>query len=93
MPKDVGMGPIDDAPYHGTCITATCISFVTVGYCIVIAALAVAYKKYRPRDRSKQFDKEDSGEDFYDDGGASESEVLNPSFEQHIRYTNARGFA
>ncbi len=93
LPKDVGMGPIDDAPYHGTCITATCISFVTVGYCIVIAALAVAYKKYRPRDRSKQFDKEDSGEDIYDDDGGSESEVLNPSFEQHIRYTNARGFA
>ncbi|KAL7495916.1 hypothetical protein ACHAWT_006723 [Skeletonema menzelii] len=89
LPKDVGMGPIEDA-YHGTCITATCISFVTVGYCIVIAALAVAYKKYRPRDRSKQLDKEDSGEDIYDD---DQTEVLNPSFEQHVRYSNARGFA
>jgi hypothetical protein len=89
LPKNIGMGPTNDEVYHGTCITATCISFVTVGYCIVIAALAVAYKKYRPRDRSKQFDGEDSGDDVYDD----ESEVLNPAFEQHVRYSNARGFA
>jgi len=94
LPKDVGMGPMEDDVYHGTCTTATCISFVTVGYCIVIAALAVAYKKYRPRDRSKQFDKEDSGDDVYDDyDGGGESEVLNPAFEQHVRYSNARGFA
>jgi hypothetical protein len=47
----------------GTCISATCISFVTVGYCIVVIVLAVAYKKYRPRDRSKQFDREIDPED------------------------------
>jgi hypothetical protein len=94
LPKNIGMGPTEDEVYHGTCITATCISFVTVGYCIVVAALAVAYKKYRPRDRSKQFDREDSGEDVYDDyDGGGESEVLNPAFEQHVRYKNARGFA
>ena len=89
-----GSDQIGEDLYHGTCTTATCISFVTVGYCVVIAALAVAYKKYRPRDRSKQFDKEDSGEDVYDDyDGGRESEVLNPTFEQHVRYSNVRGFA
>ncbi|KAL7452150.1 hypothetical protein ACHAWC_003885 [Mediolabrus comicus] len=53
-----------------------------------------AYKKYRPRDRSKQFDGEIRGEDVYDDyDGGGESEVLNPAFEQHVRYNNVRGFA
>lgn len=93
LPKSVGLGPSMDEMYHGTCITATCISFVTVGYCIVIAALAVAYKKYRPRDRSKQFDRDIGKEDVYDDYDGGESEVLNPAFEQHIRYSNVRGFA
>ncbi len=94
LPKTVGIGPTEDEIYHGTCVTATCISFVTVAYCIVIAALAVAYKKYRPRDRSKQFDGEIGGEDVYDDyDGGGESEVLNPAFEQHVRYNNVRGFA
>lgn len=94
LPKTVGIGPTEDEIYHGTCVTATCISFVTVGYSIVIAALAVAYKKYRPRDRSKQFDGEIGGEDVYDDyDGGGESEVLNPAFEQHVRYNNVRGFA
>jgi hypothetical protein len=98
LPKNIGMEPKEDEIYHGTCITATCISFVTVGYCIVIVALAVTYKKYRPRDRSKQFDREDSGEDVYDDydgggGGGGESEVLNPTFEEHVRFNNVRGFA
>lgn len=54
-----GIGPGGPGTYGygmGTCISATCISFVTVGYCIVVIVLAVAYKKYRPRDRSKQFD-------------------------------------
>mmetsp|Transcript_15553 Transcript_15553/g.33473 ORF Transcript_15553/g.33473 Transcript_15553/m.33473 type:complete len:731 (-) Transcript_15553:467-2659(-) len=68
----------------GTCVTATCISFVTVGYCIVVIALAVAYKKYKPKDRSKQFDREmDEGDDVFDD----QTEVLNPAFEQHMRNT------
>ena len=53
-----GKGPGDYGYGMGTCISATCISFVTVGYCIVVIVLAVAYKKYRPRDRSKQFDRE-----------------------------------
>ena len=94
LPTDGGMGSIGDGVYRGTCTTATCISFVTVGYCIVIAALAVAYKKYRPKDRSKHFDKEKTGDDVYDDyDGGEESEVLNPSFEQHVRYNNVRGVA
>ena len=58
----------------GSCVSATCISFVTVGYCIVIIVLAVAFKKYRPRDRSKQFD----GEIYRDD----ETQESNPIFDQ-----------
>lgn len=68
----------------GTCVTATCISFVTVGYCVVVIAMAVAYKKWKPKDRSKRFDRDlNEGEDILDD----ETEVLNPAFEQHIRAT------
>lgn len=77
----------------GTCVTATCISFVTVGYCIVVIALAVAYRKHRPRDRSKQFDREVEEEDDLDDGEMTE--VLNPEFEQHVRTNggeSVRGF-
>jgi len=67
----------------GACMTATCISFVTVGYCIVVIVLAVAYRKHRPRDRSKQFDREVGADgDAWDD---DETEVLNPEFEQHVR--------
>ena len=66
---------------QGTCITATCISFVTVGYCIVVIVMAVAYRKYRPRDRSKQFDRENLEDEtqFGDD----ETEIFNPVFEEH----------
>ncbi|KAL7540960.1 hypothetical protein ACHAXR_010522 [Thalassiosira sp. AJA248-18] len=80
-------GPQIDAQSQeelGSCTTATCISFVTVGYCIVAIALAVAYKKHKPRDRSKQFDREIGGED---DVADDETEVLNPVFEQHVRNT------
>ena len=93
-PKSRGVGDDGSSTEElGTCVTATCISFVTVGYCIVVIALAVAYRKYRPRDRSKQFDSEIEGEeDFVDD----QTEVLNPVFEQHVRNTggnSVRGFA
>lgn len=84
-PGVTSRGPVPDGmgSMHydtGRCVTATCISFVTVGYCMVITALAVAYKKYRPRDRSKQFD-----ETREDDNNVAddETEVLNPVFEQH----------
>lgn len=52
------LGPVDQGYDKGTCVSATCISFVTVGYCVVIIVLAVAFKKFRKRDRSKQFDRE-----------------------------------
>mmetsp|Transcript_3066 Transcript_3066/g.6732 ORF Transcript_3066/g.6732 Transcript_3066/m.6732 type:complete len:706 (-) Transcript_3066:1367-3484(-) len=94
-PKTLGPDGAGSAPEEtGTCVTATCISFVTVGYCIVAIVLAVAYKKYRPRDRSKQFDGEVEGEeDVFDD---DQTEVLNPIFEQHVRNTgggSVRGLA
>lgn len=54
-----------------TCVTATCISFVTLGYCIVIIALGVSYRKYRPRDQSKRFDEEIVGLD-------DETKIMNP---------------
>ena len=72
-----------DMEQLGTCTSATCISFVTVGYFIVVIVLAVAYRKHRPRDRSKQFDREIGADgDVWDD---DETEVLNPEFEQHVR--------
>jgi len=81
-PKSGGPGSVGYLDEdQGTCATATCISFVTVGYCIVVIALAVAYKKHRPRDRSKQFDREIEEDDVFDE----ETEVLNPEFEQHAR--------
>jgi hypothetical protein len=58
-----------------TCVTATCISFVTLGYCIVIIALGVSYRKYRPRDRSKRFDEEIVGLD-------DETEIMNPVYDR-----------
>jgi len=70
----------------GGCTSATCISFVTVGYCIVVIALAVAYQKYKPRDRSKQFDGDGAGENWDD-----ETEVLNPAFEKHLRGSRGGG--
>ena len=72
-----------DTEGGGTCVTATCISFVTLGYCIVVIALGVSYKKYRPRDRSKRFDEEIGQEEdvVLDD----ETEVMNPVFEQNFR--------
>jgi len=71
----------------GTCTSATCISFVTVGYFIVVIILAVAYRKHRPRDRSKQFDREIGVDgDVWDD---DETEVLNPEFEQHRNSINS----
>lgn len=94
-PKTQGPGGEPMPDDTGTCVTATCISFVTVGYCIVVIVLAVAYRKHRPRDRSKQFDREiGEGED---DTNAvdDETEVLNPVFEQHVRNTgggSVRGY-
>ena len=72
-----------DTEGGGTCVTATCISFVTLGYCIVVIALGVSYKKYRPRDRSKRFDEEIGQEE--DVGLDDETEVMNPVFEQNFR--------
>jgi len=74
------------------CVSATCISFVTVGYALILMSLAVAYHRYRPRDRSKHWDNEVSGDDdeIFDDYG--ETEVLNPEFEQHIRHGQITGF-
>lgn len=79
--------------YFGTCVTATCISFVTVGYVIVVVALVVAYKKYKPRNLSKKWDSEEASgpDDITYDG--RESEVLNPDFERHVRHVEADGFA
>ena len=89
MPKGPIPGVLSDDPREtprangtGTCRSATCISFVTVGYCAVVIALAVAYKKWKPVDRSKQFDREVGADDdagFNDD----ETEILNPDFVQH----------
>lgn len=85
-----GFGPEQEE--LGRCVTATCISFVTVGYCIVVIALAVVYKKHKPRDRSKQFDREIAEED---DSAAlvpdDQTEVLNPVFEQHLRNSGMGG--
>ena len=84
-PKSQGPGYGSSPNKAGSCRSATCISFVTVGYCIVVAALAVAYKKWKPKDRSKQFDRDvNNGEDGYND---DETEVLNPEFEQHQRHS------
>ena len=77
---DRGVG-ISSAHYdqHGAnCTSATCISFVTVGYCMVVVLLAVTFKKYRPRDRSKKF--EESAFDDTDTVFGSENETLNPEF-------------
>jgi hypothetical protein len=76
-----GDGTGDDNSRRGrrTCVTATCISFVTLGYCIVIIALGVSYRKYRPRDRSKRFD-----------GLDDETEVMNPVFDQSFRSSGSR---
>ena len=76
----------DDGAKVGGCTSATCISFVTVGYCIVVITLAVAYQKYKPRDRSKQFDGDGAGENWDD-----ETEVLNPAFEKHLRGSRGGG--
>ena len=73
----------------GTCVTATCISFVTLGYCIVAISLAVAYRKYKPRDRSKQFDLAQDDDTSYDE----QTEVLNPVFEQHNVQPRGGGLA
>lgn len=75
-----------DTEGGGTCITATCISFVTLGYCIVVIVLVVSYRKYRPRDRSKRFDEEIGPEE--DVGLDDETEVMNPVFEQNYRNTS-----
>lgn len=85
-PKTRGVG--DDSTevndHRGTCRTATCISFVTVGYCVVLITMAVAYRKHRPRDRSKQFDAEvENDEDGFTHD--EQTEMLNPEFEQHQR--------
>lgn len=97
LPFDGGMpGPWADGedpgssgrqPYRaGQCRTATCISFVTVGYCIVVIALVVGYKKWKPKDRSKQFDSDPTE---FDDNrfGDDETEVLNPQFEQQEHFS------
>ena len=68
---------------RGSCVTATCISFVTVGYCIVVIAMAVAYRKWRPRDRSKQID-QPVADDLTQDETA-ETEMLTPVFDPHVR--------
>ena len=75
---------------HGAnCTSATCISFVTVGYCIVAVALAVTFKKYRPRDRSKKF--EESAFDDVDTVFGSENETLNPEFHHQGLGVNSSG--
>jgi hypothetical protein len=74
-----------DAGSGGTCVTATCISFVTLGYCIVAIALVVSYKKYRPRDRSKRFDEEICREEDVVGLADDETEVMNPVFEGGFR--------
>ncbi|KAL7472554.1 hypothetical protein ACHAXS_012924 [Conticribra weissflogii] len=76
----------------GGCVSATCISFVTVGYALILMSLAVAYHRYRPRDRSKHWDNEigDDEDEGFDNYG--ETEVLNPEFEQHIRHGPMAGF-
>lgn len=77
-----GDGLGDKTGGDGTCVTATCISFVTLGYCIVIIGLSVAYRKFRPRDRSKRFDKGITSAGTNDDVRTDdEHEVINPAFD------------
>jgi hypothetical protein len=88
-----GDGDGDKTGGYGTCVTATCISFVTLGYCIVIIGLSVAYRKYRPRDRSKRFDEEISSAGTNDDNRTDdEHEVINPAFDvsSHTRSSSDR---
>lgn len=74
---------------HGAnCTSATCISFVTVGYAIVTLALAVAFKKYRPRDQSKKFEESEGDTDT---AFGRESVTLNPDFQQHILQESVEG--
>ena len=92
--SDAGDGTLSKAHYDqsgGSCTSATCISFVTVGYAIVLVTLAVAFKKYRPRDLSKKF--EESVIDDSDTVFGSESETLNPDFHQHVRHGDVEGLA
>lgn len=87
-----GVGP-NTASYDqrsGTCTSATCISFVTLGYCTVLVALAAAFKKYRPKDKSKKWDRDANADDADTDFGR-ESETLNPEFQQNVRHVE--GFA
>jgi hypothetical protein len=78
--------------YGGACTSATCISFVTVGYFTVLVALAAACKKFKPKDRSKKWDQDNSYDDDKD-GFGRESESLRPEFNEHIRHGNVEGFA
>lgn len=78
---------------EGSCVSATCISFVTVGYAMILMTLAVAYQKWKPKDRSKHWDRESANDDEVFDDYGGENEVLNPAFEQHIRHGNVEGFA
>ena len=81
-----GDGSGDKTGGYGTCVTATCISFVTLGYCIVIIGLSVAYRKYRPRDRSKRFGEEMSSSASSNDVGLDdEHEMINPAFDINSR--------
>lgn len=92
---DIGMGPLSTAHYDqhgGSCTSATCISFVTVGYAMVLVSLAVAFKKYRPKDLSKKFEEsvlDDSDETVF----RRESEALTPDFQQNIRHGSVEGLA
>ncbi|KAL3792156.1 hypothetical protein HJC23_009620 [Cyclotella cryptica] len=87
-----GVGPNTASYDHnvGTCTSATCISFVTLGYSTVIVTLAVALKKYRPKDKSKKWDRDANVDDTDTDFGR-ESETLNPEFRQNARHVE--GFA
>lgn len=76
-----GDGSGDKTGGYGTCVTATCISFVTLGYCIVIIGLSVAYRMYRPRDRSKRFDEDIISAGTNDDVGTDDEHELNPAFD------------
>jgi hypothetical protein len=91
---DRGVGTLSTAHYDqqgANCTSATCISFVTVGYATVLVTLAVAFKKYRPKDRSKKF--EESVSDDSDTVFGRESETLNPEFQQHVRNGSVEGLA
>jgi hypothetical protein len=57
----------------------------------VLVTLAVAFKKYRPKDRSKKF--EESVSDDSDTVFGRESETLNPEFQQHVRNGSVEGLA